>query len=229
MPALDLRTGRQACLLYALLAVSAPIGLMVVPAQLYDAADAALTASRIADRSWLLRLGIASELFHQAVQAYLMLVLYDFFKPVSASLARQAAVLGLVSIPITFLNVLNEVAALTLVSGADFLAPFSKPQLDAAVLFFMRLHADGLQVAAVFWGLWLFPLALLLWRLGGVRKLVAGLVATAGVGYVVGATTALALPQFEPQLRGWLQLMIMGEMAVIVWFVGFSLRRQSAP
>ena len=53
--------------------------------------------------------------------------------------------------------------------------------------------------------------------------------ATAGGGYVVGATTALALPQFEPQLRGWLQLMIMGEMAVIVWFVGFSLRRQSAP
>ena len=58
---------------------------MVVPAQLYDAADAALTASRIADRSWLLRLGIASELFHQAIlRAYLMLVLYDFFKPVSA-------------------------------------------------------------------------------------------------------------------------------------------------
>jgi hypothetical protein len=139
------------------------------------------------------------------------------------------AVLGLVSIPIAFLNVLGEVAALTLVSGADFLAVFSKPQLDAAVLLCMRLHADGLQVAAVFWGLWLFPLALMLWRLGGARKVVAALVATAGVGYVVGATVALALPQFEPPLRGWLQLMIMGEMAVIVWFVGFSLRRQSAP
>ncbi|MEO3690510.1 DUF4386 domain-containing protein [Roseateles paludis] len=227
MTTLDLRTGRQASLLYALLAISAPIGLMVVPAQLYDAADAALTASRIADRSWLLRLGVASELFHQAVQAYLMLVLYDFFKPVSAPLARQMTVLGLVSIPITFLNVLNEVAALTLVSGADFLAAFSKPQLDAAALLCMRLHADGLQVAAVFWGLWLFPLAMLLWRLGRARKLVAALVATAGVGYVVGATAALALPQFEPQLRGWVQLMVMGEMAVIVWFVAFSLRRQS--
>lgn len=229
MTTLDLRTGRQASLLYALLAVSAPIGLMVVPVQLFDPADAALTASRIADRAWLLRLGLASELFHQAVQAYLMLVLYDFFKPVSASLSRQMAVLGLVSIPITFLNVLGEVAALTLVSGADFLAAFSKPQLDAAALLCMRLHADGLQVAAVFWGLWLFPLALLLWRLGGVRKVVAALVATAGVGYVVGATAALALPQFEPQLRGWVQLMVMGEMAVIAWFVGFSLRRQSAP
>lgn len=229
MTTLDLRTGRQASLLYALLAVSAPIGLMVVPAQLFDPADAALTASRIADRSWLLRLGVASELFHQAVQAYLMLVLYDFFKPVSASLSRQMAVLGLVSIPITFLNVLGEVAALTLVSGADFLAVFSKPQFDAAALLCMRLHADGLQVAAVFWGLWLFPLALLLWRLGGLRKVVAALVAVAGVGYVLGATAALALPQFEPQLRGWVQLMVTGEMAVIVWFVGFSLRRQSAP
>jgi Domain of unknown function (DUF4386) len=225
MQTLNRTTGRQACLLYALLAVSAPIGLMVVPAQLYDPADAALTASRIADRSWLLRLGLASELFHQAIQAYLMLVLYDFFKPVSASLSRQMAMLGLISIPIAFLNVLSEVAALTLVSGADFLAAFSKPQLDAAVLLCMRLHADGLQVAAVFWGLWLFPLALMLWRLGGARKVVAALVATAGVGYLVGATANLVLPQFEPQVRGWVQLMLMGELAVILWFVGFSFRR----
>jgi hypothetical protein len=78
-------------------------------------------------------------------------------------------------------------------------------------------------------GLWLFPLAMLLWRLGRARKLVAALVATAGVGYVVGATAALALPQFEPQLRGWVQLMVMGEMAVIVWLVAFSVRRAPAP
>ena len=38
---------------------------------------------------------------------------------------------ALVSVPIVFLNVLNEIAALILVSGASFLSVFQRPQLDA--------------------------------------------------------------------------------------------------
>ena len=81
----------------------------------------------------------------------------------------------------------------------------AKPQLDAAVLFFMRLHADGLQVAAVFWGLWLFPLAMLLWRLGGVRKLVAGARGHGRWRLCGGRHHGARAAQFEPQLRGWLR------------------------
>jgi hypothetical protein len=36
---------------------------------------------------------------------------------------------ALVSVPIVFLNVLNEIAALILVSGASFLSAFDKHQL----------------------------------------------------------------------------------------------------
>ena len=46
--------------------------------------------------------------------------------------AKQMVILGaLVSVPIMFVNVLNNIAALILVSGADFLSVFEKPQLDA--------------------------------------------------------------------------------------------------
>jgi hypothetical protein len=54
------------------------------------------------------------------------------FKPNSETLAKQLVILGSsVSAPIVFVNVLNDIAALVLVSGPDFLSMYLKPQLDA--------------------------------------------------------------------------------------------------
>ena len=103
-------------------------------------------------------------MFHQTVEVFLILVLCRLFTPVSQPLARQMAVLGLIPIPIVFLNVVNELAAQVLTSGASFLAVLSQPGLDALALLFLHLHGQGLQVAAIFWGLWLFPLGLLILR-----------------------------------------------------------------
>ena len=63
------------------------------------------------------------------------------------------------SVPVVFLNVLNEIAALVLVSGADFYR-YSKSVTDALALFFLRLHGQESSYA-IFWGLWLFPFGML--------------------------------------------------------------------
>ena len=57
--------------------------------------------------------------------------------------------------------VLNEIAALTLIRGADFLSVFDKHQLEAMAMFFLRLPGQGLFVAQIFWGLWLLPFGVL--------------------------------------------------------------------
>jgi hypothetical protein len=69
-----------------------------------------------------------------------------------------------VSIPIAFLNELNPIAALVLVRGADFLSIFDEPLRDALAMLFLNLHHHGFVVAEIFWGLWLFPLGLLVYR-----------------------------------------------------------------
>jgi len=69
-----------------------------------------------------------------------------------------------VSVPIVFLNELNSIAALVLVRGADFLSVFEKRQREALALLFLKLHSQGFVVAEMFWGLWLFPLAVLVYR-----------------------------------------------------------------
>src|SRR6185295_14726868 len=129
---------RVAGVLYFLLGVTAPIGLLVVPAQLYVTGNAAATAERLRASGWLLRLGIASELVHQVIAVFLVLALYRLFKGVNETHAKQLVVFGaLLSVPIVFLNVLNEVAALLLASETKFLSVFDRPELDALALLFL--------------------------------------------------------------------------------------------
>ena len=80
-------------------------------------------------------------------------------------------ILLVVSVPIAFLNELNATAALVLVRGADFLSLFDKPQRDALAMLFLNLHRGGIHVAEVFWGLWLFPLGMLVYRLGFLARI----------------------------------------------------------
>jgi hypothetical protein len=50
---------------------------------------------------------------------------------------------------ISFLNVLNDGAALMLVRGADFLSVFEKAQRDALALLFLRLHHQEVVAAEI--------------------------------------------------------------------------------
>ncbi|MCI0451265.1 MAG: DUF4386 domain-containing protein [Candidatus Latescibacteria bacterium] len=150
-----------------ILGVTAPIGLMYVPGKLIVSGDATATADRIRASESLFRLGIAGELIPQVVGIFVALALYRLFKGVNKTLALQLLIFGsLVSVPITMLNVLNNVAALVVLSGVDFLSVFDQAQLDALAYLFIRLHGLGLDIASIFWGLWLFPFGLLVIRCG---------------------------------------------------------------
>ena len=122
------KAARVAGALYLLMAISAPFALIYIPSTLIVPGDATATADRFRASESLLRIGIGMELFHQAVAIFLVLALYRLFKAVNENQAMLMVILGaVVSVPIVFLNVLNEIAALVLVSGADFLSVPGKP------------------------------------------------------------------------------------------------------
>jgi hypothetical protein len=212
------RQARQAGLLYVLIAATAWIGLLYVPNALYVIGDAGATADRIRASEWLLRAGIASELFHQIVQVFLVLALYRLFKGVNEALAQQLVILGaLVSVPIVLVNVLNEIAALTLVGGTDFLTAVPRPQLDALAYLFLRLHSRGIAIAAIFWGLWLLPFGLLAIRSGFIPRALGILLLVAGCAYVVESTTTLVLPQYAHVVSSVAGVLEFAEVPIILW------------
>ena len=216
---------RHAGLLYLVLGLFAPIGLLYVPGKLIVSGNAAATAENLRASGWLLRVGIASELIHQAIAVFLVLALYQLFKAVNESYARQVVVLGaLVSVPIVFVNVLNEVAALTVVGGADWLSVFDRPQLDALAYLFLRLHGQGITVASIFWGLWLFPFGLLVIRSGFIPRVLGYLLMIAGTAYVIAAFTTLVLPRYAALVDRIALPFEVAELPIIFWLAIWGAR-----
>jgi hypothetical protein len=219
------KTARLAGAFYFLTIGTGAMGLVYVPTKLFVYGDATATADNIRTSASMLRIGIASELFGQIALVYAVLVLYRLFKPVNESLARQLLVLGaLVSAPILFVNVLNEFAALILVSGDKFLSVFDKAHLDALAYVFIRLHGRGFVVAEIFWGLWLFPFGMLVLRCGFIPRVLGVLLLIAGVGYVADSIVALLLPKFEDFIHSTVRLMEQGEPPIIVWLLIWGAR-----
>ena len=221
------KQARFAGLLYLLLGITAPLGLMLVPAKLIVSQNAMATADYIRASEWLLRAGIGSELFHQIVAVFLVLALYRLFRAVNESHARQLVILGaLVSVPIVFVNVLNEIAALILVRSADFLAVFEKPQLDALAYLFIRLHSQGIVVASIFWGLWLFPFGLLVIRSGFIPRWIGVSLFIGGLGYLASSFIFLLLPPFAHPLGQFAGMLEVGELPIMVWLLFWGAKDQ---
>ncbi len=142
-----------------------------------------MTTARVA--GLLFRLGIASELISATGFIFLALALYRLFESVDRGQASLMVVLVLVSVPISFLAVVSELGALTVLSGADFLSVLGGPQREALALVFVRTHGQTLLVNEIFWGLWLVPLGVLVMRSGFAPRVIGALLILAGAAYIV--------------------------------------------
>ena len=219
------RAARIAGFLYLLVVITAPFGLVYVPGAIIVRGDATATANHIRASEWILRLGIASELVHQIIGIFVVLALFRLFRRVSEMLAWQVVILGaLVSVPIVFLNVLNEIAALLLVSGGGFLSVFDQRQLDALAYLFLRLHSQGIFIAAIFWGLWLFPFGLLVMRSRFIPSVLGALLIVAGCAYLVSSFTTLIVPQYAQRVDQVALAFEICELPIVFWLVIWGAR-----
>jgi hypothetical protein len=211
--------GRWAGSLYVLVSIIGFFAMGYVPDKLIVHGDAAATANNIAASETLFRLGIGGELIGQAGFIFVALALYDLLKGVNRRHASLMVILIVVSIPIAFLNELNSFAVLFLVRGADFLSIFDRPQRDALAMLFLNLHGRGIVVAEIFWGLWLFPLALLVYKSRFLPQFLGVWLALAGFAWVILSLTSILLPQYQDRVYAYSQPAIIGEIAFMLWLL----------
>ena len=212
--------GRVAGFLYLLLVVLAPYRLIYVPSTLFVSGDATATAGNIAAHELLFRLGIVTDLLCGTILIVLSLALYRLLKGVDRNHAVLMVILGgLMPAIIDFLNVLNDAAALLLVRGADFLSVFDKPQRDALAMLFLRLHHQEIVAAEILWGLWLFPLAILVYRSRFLPRFLGVWLTINGFAYLAMSFTGLLLPQYEDAVSNIAFPALLGEMAFMLWLV----------
>src|SRR5207253_11379711 len=136
------------------------------PCKLTVCCNYAATADYLLANETMFRLSFFGDLICQVIFICLGIALYRLLSNVNKIWAALMVAFVLVSAAVGFLNTLNNIAAVTLFGGADFLAIFDKPQRDALAYLFVRLHSQGSSIDEMFWGLWLFPFGLLVFRSG---------------------------------------------------------------
>jgi hypothetical protein len=223
------KTARLAGVLYLVNGVTGFFGIIYVPSRLIVSGNAAATANNILASERLFRVGIVSELICAAEFVFLLWVLYRLLAGVSRTHASLMVILGLVFVPIMCVNVLNEIAALTLLRGADFLSGFDKRQLEAMAMLFLDLHRYGYVVGWIF-GLWLFPFGVLVFKSGFLPRILGVLLIAACFGYLADSLTPLLLPGYANMVGRFASIgLTLGEPAIILWLLIRGAKDQPLP
>jgi Domain of unknown function (DUF4386) len=115
------------------------------------------------------------------------------------------------------------------VSGANFLSVFDKGQLDALAYFLIRLHGRGVLVAEIFWGLWLFPFAMLVIRSGFIPRALGFLLIVAAFGYLASSFTFLLLPAYGPAIDSVASKLMLCELPIIFWLLIWGAKAKTLP
>jgi hypothetical protein len=211
--------GRVAGFLYLLLGFSVFRPIYIV-GKLIVRDDATATANNIASHEFLFRLGIVTDVLTGISCIVVALALYQVFKGVDQKLSVLMVIFGgLIPAVIDLLNVLNDIAALLLARGGDFLSVFEKPQRAALATLFLRIHDHGFLVNEIFAGLWLLPFGVLVYRSVFLPRLLGiGLIIN-GIAYLAISFTGLLVPNYVDRVSRIVSPALAGEGAIMLWLM----------
>jgi len=213
------KAARIAGAVYLSMVLTAPFSLIYVPSKLIVRGNATATANNILAHETMFRLSIMGDLVGQVIFICLAIALYRLLRDVNRTWAWLMVSFVLVSAAVGFLNTLNNVAALILFRGDEFLKVFDQVQREALGMLFIRLHSQGQFIDEIFWGLWLFPFGLLVFRSGFLPRFLGIWLMINCFGYLVLSVTALFFPLYYEAAFRFSQPVLFGELATMLWLL----------
>ena len=214
------RTARVAGLLYLVIAVLAGFSFGYVRSMVMAPGDAAATAGNVMAFEGLFRLGIAGDAVVFLTEIILTALLYALLKPVSRTLSLAAAFARLAMTVMQGMNLLNYLLALTLLSGAGYLAVFTADQLQALALLFLNAYEYVALIWGAFFGLHTLLLGYLVYKSGYFPRILGVLMVVASLGYLMDSFGNLLLPQYDAIFATvvlWAALL--GELPFAIWLL----------
>ena len=218
--------GRRAGLLYLLQCLPAPFALLYVPGRIYVSGDIAATAERVRENALLLRTSIVTEIVICLITIFSAIAIYRLLREVDQSLAVATALLMWISVPIELVNLLNFMAPLVLTTGSTFVSAMGAEQVDGLTYLFVRLHAKGLDIAQIFWGLWLVPWGIAAVRSGFMPRWIGIAIIVAGAGYMLNSFVSILSPPLSRVLSNYFLALGVGEIANVTWLLGWGARER---
>jgi hypothetical protein len=214
------KTARFAGLLYLIWIITGLFAMFYVPSQINMKGDAVTTTQNILSHEFLFRTSIVNDLFSSTLWVVMVLVLYRLFKQVNKYQAKLLVALVIVQIPVAFMMEAFNITSLMILKG-EILKTFELTQRQDLAMLFLKINDYGVLTLETFWGLWLFPLAILVYRSRFLPRFLGVWLIITGFFYLVLSFTSLLLPQYKDMvLNGAFALPAeVGEVALMLWLL----------
>ena len=210
---------RVAGVLYLVIIVFGLWSEVFVRGSLIVAGDATETAANILASEGLFRASFAANSVMALCDVALAVLLYVLLRPVNATLALTAAALRLIQTAVIAASLLNQYAALLLLSGAGHAAVFEPDQLYALVVLALDMHGHGYDLGLIFFGLSCLVLGFLVARSGYLPRALGWLVMAAGVVYLVGSYALFLFPAQADAVQPLYVVPVVSEVALCLWLL----------
>jgi hypothetical protein len=220
------KTARMAGLLYLAHFVTFFIAENGVHPSAVGSIDVVETAHNIVAFEWLFRIGFVSFLLTAVFFLLSAWALYVLLKPVNKDLALLLVLLNLGGVAIWFMSQLGEIAALLVLSGAEYLQVFQADQLQALAMLFLNLFQNGFMIAQLLLNLWLFPLGYLVLKSGFLPRILGILLIIDGCAMLIWFFQFFFFPGYEVISTLCLAEGFIAEGALCLWLIVKGVRDQ---
>lgn len=223
------RSARAAGLIYLGVVITGIISLMYIPSKLLVPGTPAATVEHIGASHTLLRYWIVSGLVCYTLFLFLPLALYQLLSPVNKNYARLMVLLGVMSVPVYFINVQNLLSVLSLVNGAGNRYGLPAEQMQAQVMLYLDQYNNGMRIVHIFSGLWLFPFGWLVYRCGFLHKMLGVLLMAGCFGYLINFVGNILVPGYPAMgISSYISLPAsMGEIGTCLWLLVVGIRKKA--
>jgi hypothetical protein len=222
-------TARLAGLLYLIVVMTGFFSLAYVPGQLLMPGNMASTVQNISTSTMLFRLGIYAGVICYATFVLLPLVLYTLLHRVNRHHAVAMVALALVSVPLSLIAVTEKLAVLTLLGDGSYTPALSTASLQAQVAGRLDQYNNIIDIAAVFWGLWLFPFGYLVVKSGFLPRILGIFLIVGCFGYLVNFTGGFLFPAYNDLgISGYVSIpSALGEIGICLWLLIIGVKKRT--
>ena len=213
------KTARLSGLLYLIWVITGLYGIFFLPSQTIVPGDAAATASKILANEIIFRTGIVNDIISNTIWVFLALALYRLFKQVNERQAKLLVALVIVQIPAVFFMEAFNITSLMIFKG-EILKTFEISQKQDLAMLFLKISDYGSIVLETFWGLWLLPFGLLVYKSSFIPRILGVFLILDGIALILHSFTTLLLPEYQTVVRQFaIPFWTLGEISIMLWLL----------
>lgn len=207
--------------LYLVVVLTGIFSLAYVPKTLFDWNDATLTFKNITSSELLFRLSIMSSIICYTFFLFLPISLYKLLSQVDEFYAKLMVILAVVSVPISFANLQNKLAVLSLINSQDYQKQYLNTELQTKVMFYLNQYDNGILISMLFWGLWLLPFGYLVYKSGFLPKVLGAFLMLGCIGYLINFTGNIVIKNYSDiGISKFVSLPAsLGEIGICLWLL----------